>query len=204
MADPDIDLATVEDVKEYLSTSGFSFPPDDDGLLGKMITGASDFVEHWLARTFAVKTWTEVQDGTGGNAITLTNTPILQVASLAIDGQPIPAAPADGGFQAGYLFTDSEVIVRGFYFWRRRQNIIVTYQAGFAEIPPAVNRAVIELVALRYRQRTRVGEVSTHFHDGSTTTFSQKDMDAGTAAELKAFKRVAPVRGSVRLATTQL
>lgn len=198
------ELATLDQVKNWLNPSQQSFGEQDDQLLQQMITAASDFVEQYCSRVFEVTTWVEVQDGKGNQALNVTNPPIIQVPSLTIDGLIIPAAPTDGGFVAGYLFNDKEIIVRDYFFSRRKQNVIFTYQAGFRTIPPSIVEAVCGLVGWRYRQRTRVGEVSIHYQDGSTTAYSQKDMDGLTSDMLKPYRRVALPYGFCKPAPVQL
>jgi hypothetical protein len=140
----------------------------------------------------------EVRDGTGGQQLQFACFPVSAVLSLTIDGVAIPPAPPPSpstGLTAGYVFSPTQLAVRGYYFTRRAQNVIVTYTAGYSAIPPEIAQACIELVALRYRERTRVGEVSKSVGGGETVTYAQKDMSSSIATLLQQYRVVAPVSG---------
>src|SRR5579884_302346 len=190
------DLCQLGDVKAWLSLGQNPLPNADDALLSRLITAASRFIGSWLGRqVWPPAVWQEVRDGSGGNTLVFANFPVTAVSSLTIDGLAIPAAPAGGGFDAGYRFTETVLSLTGYRFTRRQQNVIVTYTAGYAAVPDDISQACIELVALRYRERTRIGEVSKALAGGETVTFSQKDMSDSTRTLLMPYKAVAPVSG---------
>jgi hypothetical protein len=200
------DLTTLSDVKAWLQVGQSAFPPTDDALLARLITAASQYIQTWLNRRIAPADYTEVRDGTGGQRLQFACFPVTAVQSLTIDGIPIPPAPppAPGtGLTAGYMFSSTEIALRGYYFTRRPQNVVMTYTAGYPVTPPELSQACIELVALRYRERTRVGEVSKALGGGETVSYAQKDMSAATATLLQQYRAVAPVAaGFVMLAAT--
>jgi len=197
------DLTTLADVKAWLATGQNPFPSTDDALLTRLITAASGFIQSWLNRQIAPGDWLEVRDGTGGQRLAFANTPVIAVLSLSIDGLTIPPAPNDGGFRAGYVFSPTELALRGYVFTRRAQNTIVTYTAGFATTPPDIAQACIELVGLRYRERTRIGEVGRQLGGAERVTFSEQDMSADVKLLLSQYRLVAPANGfSRRLAAT--
>ena len=68
------------------------------------------------------------------------------------------------------------------------QNVAVTYTAGFAATPPEIEQACIELVALRYKERDRIGHVSKGIA-GETVTFQQKDMPPDVQTLLDQYRR---------------
>jgi hypothetical protein len=192
------DLTTLADVKAWLQTGQNPFPATDDALLTRLIAAASEFVQNWLGRQIASADWLEMRDGTGGQLLAFANIPVTAILSLSIDGLMIPPASADGGFGAGYIFTPTELALRGYVFTRRPQNVIVTYTAGCAATPPDIAQACIELVCLRYRERTRIGEVSKSLGGGETVTFSQKDMPDAVKTLLSQYRAVAPASGFAR------
>jgi hypothetical protein len=192
------DLTTLADVKAWLQTGQNPFPATDDALLTRLIAAASEFIQNWLGRQIAAADWLEVRDGTGGQLLAFANIPVTAILSLSIDGLMIPPASADGGFGAGYIFTPTELALRGYVFTRRPQNVIVTYTAGYAATPPDIAQACIELVCLRYRERTRIGEVSKSLGGGETVTFSQKDMPDAVKTLLTQYRAVAPASGFAR------
>src|SRR5438105_9234568 len=170
------DLTTLADVKAWLQTGANPFPATDDALIQRLVTAASQFIQSWLNRQIAAADWLELRDGTGGQLLVFANSPVTAVLSLSIDGLNIPPAPSDGGFAAGYSFTPTELALRGYVFTRRPQNVIVTYTAGYATTPPDIAQAAVELVCQRYRERSRIGEVSQAMGGGETVTFPQQAM----------------------------
>jgi len=193
------DLCALSDVTAWLQTGQNPFPSVDDALLTRLITAASQFIETWLQRQIAVSDWIEVRDGNGGQRLAFANFPVSQVWSLSIDGLAIPPAPAGGGFGAGYVFSPTELALRGYVFTRRAQNVSVTYTAGYASVPADIAQACIELVCQRYRERTRIGEVSKSLMSGETVTYSQKDMSDDVKTLLSQYRAVAQTSSFARV-----
>jgi hypothetical protein len=193
------DLCQLSDVTGWLQTGQNPFPATDDALISRLITAASQFIQTWLQRQIAVSDWIEIRDGDGGQRLAFANVPVTQVWSLSIDGLTIPPAPANGRFGAGYVFSPTELALRGYVFTRRAQNVSVTYTAGYASVPPDITQACIELVALRYRERTRIGEASKALMSGETVTYAQKDMSDDIKTLLSQYRAVAPVSGFARV-----
>jgi hypothetical protein len=198
------DLTTLADVKAWLQTGQDSFPGTDDVLLARLITAASQFIQIWLNRQIASADWRELRDGNGGQRLAFANFPVSAVLSLSIDGLAIPASPPDGGFGAGYVFSPTELALRGYVFTRRAQNVAVTYTSGYPVTPPDIAQAAIELVCQRYRERTRIGEVSRALGGGETVTYSQLDMGEDVRLLLLSqYRALVPVSGFARrLAST--
>jgi hypothetical protein len=193
------DLTTLADVKLWLQTGQGAFPNTDDALLARLITAASQFIQTWLQRQIAPGDWQEVRDGTGGQRLAFANNPVISVLSLSIDGLAIPRSPTDGGYGAGYVFSPTELALRGYVFTRRAQNVIVTYTAGYAVTPPDIAQAAIELVSQRYSERTRIGEVSRALSGTETVSYSQQDMGDDVKLLLSQYRALAPVSGFARL-----
>ncbi|HEY1503366.1 MAG TPA: head-tail connector protein [Stellaceae bacterium] len=182
------DLTTLANVKAYLS------PPlvttADDALLSRLVTAASQFIQSWLNRTIAAASYTETRSGAGGTRLFLRNRPVTAVASVTVDGVAIAASsPAPMG--DGYLFDDSSVFLIGHSFTRAAQNVTVQYTAGYASTPPEIEQACIALVALRYKERDRIGQASKNV-GGETVSFQQKDMPADVATILDQYRNVVP------------
>jgi len=192
------DLTTLADVKAWLQTGQDAFPDTDDALLTRLIAAASQFVQRWLQRQIVPSDWQEIRDGTGGTRLAFANIPVSAVLSLSIDGLAIPPSPADGGHGAGYVFSPTELALRGYVFTRRAQNVIVTYTAGFAVTPSDIAQAAIELVSQRYLERTHIGEVSRALGGAETVSYSQQDMSGDVKLLLSQYRLVAPVSGFAR------
>jgi hypothetical protein len=196
------DLTTLGEVKAWLQTGQAAFPDTDDALLTRLITAASRFIQKWLNRDTASVDWYEMRDGTGGQRLTFGNFPVTAVLSLSIDGLAIPPAPDNGGFGAGYVFSPTELALRGYVFTRRPQNVAITYTAGYPVIPPDIAQACIDLVCLRYRERTRIGEVSRATGGTETVTYSQRDMSEHVKLLLSQYRLVTPVSAFRQVAPT--
>jgi hypothetical protein len=187
------DLTTLADVKAWLQTGHNAFPVTDDGLLTRLITAASQYIQSWLSRPIALADYTEVRDGTGGESLQFACFPVVEVRSLTIGGQAIPRAASTQA--AGYVFSPTQLFVRGCKFNRGLQNVAVFYTAGYPSIPPDIAQACIELVALRYRERTRIGEVSKSLGGAETVTYVQKDLSDAIKTLLQQYRMVIPVVG---------
>jgi len=179
------DLTTLANVKAWFA------PPltttTDDALLTRLISAASDFILSWLDRDLALQSYTEPRDGSGGNRLSFANTPVTSVQSLSIDGLAIPAAP--DAISPGFVYSATQLYLRGYRFCRGVQNVAIAYTAGYAATPLEVEQACIELVALRYRERERIGHVSKSLA-GETVSFSQKDMSDDIKTLLSLYRRV--------------
>lgn len=188
MAEPlSADLTTLENVKEWL---GILETEADDTLLARLITAASQFIQTWIGRLIASQGYTEVRDGHGGRRLIFANYPVTAVASVKVDGVAIPAA--NGALAAGYRFTATFLSLTGYAFTRALGNVELAYTAGYAATPPELEQACIDLVALRYKERERIGQVSASLA-GQTVTFSQKDVPDGVRTVLNAWKKVVPL-----------
>ena len=190
------DLTNLSDVKAWLQTGQSAFPATDDALLTRLITAASQYIQTWLNRVIAIADYIEVRDGTGGQRLQFGCFPARAVLSLTIDGIAIPPAPPASpstGLTAGYVFSSTQLALRGYYFTRQIQNVVVSYTAGYSVTPPELAQACIDLVALRYRERMRVGEVSKAIGGRETVNYSQKDMSASTLTLLQQYRVVTPI-----------
>src|SRR5207237_4236821 len=124
------DLTTLGDVKSWLQTGQNAFPATDDGLLTRLITAASQFIQTWLNRQIASQDWIETRDGLG-NAFSPSEMrcqfaafPVTAVNRVVVDGVMIPPIPPStqsgsvlaGTFaaQPGYLFTPTQLVLRGY------------------------------------------------------------------------------------------
>lgn len=185
------DLTTLADVKTWLQTGQAAFPSTDDALLTRLVTAASQYIQTWLNRQIASVDYLEVRDGTGSHRLQFACFPVTAVLSLTIDGQAVPAAASFNA--AGYRFSSTQLSVRGYRFKRGAQNVVIAYTAGYSTTPPEVAQACIELVSLRYRERTRIGEVSRSLGGTETVAYAQKDMSDPIKTLLQQYRLVAPI-----------
>jgi hypothetical protein len=212
------DLTTLGDVKSWLQTGQNVFPTTDDALLTRLITAASQFIQTWLNRQIASQDWIETRDGLG-NALgpgearyQFAAFPVTAVSSVVVDGVVIPAIPTPaqpglvvGTFavQPGYLFTPTQLVIRGCAVPRKAGCVTLQYTAGYAKPPADLAQACIELVTLRYRERGRIGEIAKAIGGGQTVSYSQKDMSDSTKSLIQQYRRVAPIAGSLLSVSSQ-
>jgi hypothetical protein len=182
-------LTTLADVKAYLNIADTL----SDALLTSLIGAVSGWVERRIQRNILEATYTDTYSGKGipQTSQMLRNYPIVAVSSLSIDGVILPASPAFG--QAGYGFDEYSVFLTGYYFGKGRNNIVISYTAGYAATPADLNQAVIEVVSLRFRERSRVGEISHHVGSETVVSFVQKDVPADVLTLLQRYEKRIPV-----------
>lgn len=181
------DLTTLANVKQWVNVSGTG----DDGLLTRLITSVSNFIQTWLNRTMASVAYTETYDGSGGVRQMTVNFPVTAVSSVTVDGSAIPQST--GVTVPGYTFDLYGLVMRGSYrFARGQQNVVISYTAGYATLPVEIEQAAIELVSLRYAERRRPG-VSSQNIGGETVTYREVGMTDSISALLIQYKKVVPV-----------
>jgi hypothetical protein len=88
-------------------------------------------------------------------------------------------------------------VIRGYAVPRKAGCVSLQYTAGYAVPPADLSQACIELVALRYRERGRIGEVAKAIGGGQTVSYSQKDMSDSIKSLIQQYRRVAPIAGSL-------
>jgi hypothetical protein len=136
------DLATLQDVKDWINQTSST----DDKMLARLITSLSGAMYSYLSRQIVIpRQVTERYDGLGNDRLLLRNYPVLSVSNLTISGSIIPAgtypsSSSPGWPPSGYNFTPWDGLVPGkpqildtfgYCFIVGRQNISVTYMAGY-------------------------------------------------------------------------
>ena len=212
------DLTTLADVRSWLQMGQNPFPATDDELLTRLITAASQYIQTWLNPQIASQNWIETRDGLGSvlgpgeTRYQFAAFPVTAVFRVIVDGVEIPAipAPTQSGTVAvgtpsarqGYLFTPTQLVIRGYPVPRKTACVILQYTAGYTAPPADLAQACIELVALRYRERGRIG-VAKAIGNGQTVSYSQKDMSDSIKTVIEQYRRVAPIENSLLPAASQ-
>lgn len=181
-----IDMTTLSDVKSWLGLTVST----DDAQISRLITAASDWIQNYLSRDIVVTTYTdEIYHGNGQVQLMLRQYPIVAVSSVqVISGSTVLATYA----ASDVYFDDRSVYLKSGTFPRGQGNIKITYQAGYTTIPFTLQQATIELVAMRYREKDRVGHVSKQL-GGETVTFNISDMPNSVRTILNNNANVVPV-----------
>lgn len=179
-------LTTLEHVKAWLGVQSVS----DDALLTRLIESASALIESYLQRTLAHQPYSETRNGCGKPIMLFGHYPVSAVESVKVNGREI--APSAGFGLPGYHAERESLLLIGSVFDRGLGNVELRYTAGYAEIPPEIAQACIELVALRYKERDRIGHQSKTLA-GETVTFFIGDLPASVKTALAPYRRVAPL-----------
>lgn len=172
------DLCTLGDVKEWLGLK----TQDADPVLARLITATSAHIESWLSRPIATKTVTEKYSGNGGSAMQLRGYPIQSVSSVTVDGLACTAFHFD---EANLVRDDYGVFTRG------QANVVVTYTAGYAAIPEEIAQCAVELVALRFKERDRIGLTTQALAQGNTS-YAREEFPPHIKSLLQQWRRVSP------------
>lgn len=180
-------LTTLQNVKEYLGKTDNSSDP----LLERLITAASASISQYTNRNLLTASYTETSDGLGNFYTCTKNFPVTAVASVTIDGVSIPIS--SGPLDNGFFFDAWGVGVRGCQFNRGRQNVTITYTAGYATIPADIEQACIDLVAMKFREKDRVGVRSHSVGPGGSTVYITMAMPDSVKAVLSNYIRRIPL-----------
>ena len=134
------DLTSVTNVKARLGLP--NAPTPSDTLLASLVTAASRSIYAALSRTSLLpRAYTDVID-IESERVYLANWPVLSVTSVTLDGLALPLATAVSTQPyLGYLLAPGDAAppgrpqaldIFGRRAWRRRQGLVVSYQAGYA------------------------------------------------------------------------
>lgn len=196
------DLTTVANVKAWMNLPATI--SNDDPTLMRLVSAASQFVQTYLNRTIAVSTYTDSYTGSGSDTLALANYPVTGVTSLTI--ATVPVSQSSDGLQAGYVFDDRFIYLIGnayassvfpgaapnkFPKWPPK-GVQIVYSAGFATMPFDIEQATLELIALKYSDRSHFGQASKSIN-GEVVSFITADMPAGVKTLLNNYRKVVPV-----------
>ncbi len=174
------DLTTLEKVRDHLGIVS----SDADTVLARLITSSSAWVESRLGQEVLTRTITETRDGDGTGLLLLQQYPVQSVTSVTVDAVAVSArATVDGD---GWVRDGRRLELIGDVFTKGTQNVVIVYSAGVATCPTDLEQAVIEHVALRYRDRKRtglasesgLGEASAVYNDAGSMGYIMGVIDA--------------------------
>lgn len=183
----EIDLTTVQNAIAYLPEM-MTAPPS---LIQRLVTSSSSFIQTHLDRIFTIKTCTENRNGNGHAVMPFYDYPVVALNSLVIDGQSI-SPYVQGSGTIGYLFDIKTLYLKNGVFSKGIQNIAINYDAGYQTIPYEIEQVTIDLIALKYKQRERIGLLSVHMGT-ETTTYSRTDLTEDAKRLLQQYQRVTPI-----------
>src|SRR4051812_31512044 len=141
MADALVDLVSSSEATAYLTAMGQAAPAN----LDVIITGVSAVMQEYASRRFVSQPYSVVVNGQGGSLLSLPNFPITAVSAFAVDGVAWQAAQTPT--QRGYVFSETQIGLRGGIICRGFQNVSVTYTAGYSPVPADLKLACNEGIA---------------------------------------------------------
>lgn len=128
-------LVSEEDALEYVGAENVRNVPR----FNKMLAGLSDFVRAKIDRPIEIAEQTELLDGNGESTLRLTQTPVVSLESVEIDGEDVTASCLF--YDHGDLVIEDDVFPTGY------QNVEVVYDAGFEEtVPERLQLAVLMIM----------------------------------------------------------
>lgn len=171
-------LITLQDAKEHLTIVGAESDPVIEGL----INTASALCEDFTGRALKSAERTEVYDGTAGTELTLRQYPITEVATVEFLTSGPPDAWTEQDLSAYGLYVVQPVEdtigfrTLAFPYWR--QNVRVTYTAGYVAVPSKLKEACRQIVLSIWKQRDKqaAGVSSMSVPGGQTVTYTTEDI----------------------------
>jgi hypothetical protein len=187
-AAPD-DFCTVNDLASWLP----NYNHNDDTNLQNLITYGSLQILTYLNRPHilasVIGTLNEIYDGNDSDLLLPHYFPIIAVAAVSVDGVSLMQSTLPT--LSGFVWDSRRILLRGFMFSRGRQNIQVSYTAGYSAIPLDLKQAAIEAFALAYRQRTHIGEKSNSMGGQANLAFDLSDVPPRSVAVFNQYRRIA-------------
>jgi hypothetical protein len=81
--------------------------------------------------------------------------------------------------------------LRGLVFTKADFNVSVVYKTGWATVPPPLERAAVEIVAWRYKEKDRIAQSSKGVGQ-ETVSFSQDEAPKDAMRVLDQYRNVVP------------
>lgn len=177
-------LATAADLKTMLAIQH----SDDDALLTRYVAAAAEWFEGQIGRAIESTTYTDIVDGSGTSVLVPSQYPVISVTSLTVDGVLVPQSTAYG--VDGWFLSGDVIRFRGttYRITSGTGNVELEFVAGYAAVPADVTQAVLEMAALMYRERDRVGQQSRSGQDGSVSFYYAPP--ARVVSTLETYRRV--------------
>jgi hypothetical protein len=178
------DLTTLANAQGWCNST-------DSVLLPRLISALSASIENWLGYNVISASYTQTLDGDGRTRLYLPQIPITAVSSLIVGLTTIQPSPAFG--QGGYVIDGNcrfpgaplnsglSISLRpgsfGFsgmggpnYFWEGKQNVFISYTAGFPLVPPDLEQACLYWLKIAFADSAPgINPVLSALKAGATT-----------------------------------
>jgi hypothetical protein len=136
-------IVTIDEALAHLRAANVISTEPDLDQLEWLCSVATDAVERDLGRTIVRRSITETYDG-GRGEIVLRQTPVVSVTSINEAGVVLSASDYVVNTSTGILYRGSGI--SSWWFAWGRQNIAVTYVAGYTNPPPVVRKVALNTV----------------------------------------------------------
>lgn len=174
---------TTQDVVDILGRGGTA----DPGMI-IAVDAACDTVRTLAERQFNYGTTTVTLDGTGTDALLLPELPVANAGTVTVNGTAV----------TDYKLNDNGVLFRtagtaltwcGGYWPEGRQNITVTFEHGYADVPRDARMVALNLAC----RMITAGMASSEQVGDVQISYAESGMDV-TPGELRILQKYRPIR----------
>lgn len=182
MANAAVDLTTLDKLKARLGLGQVVLSADDEADLTRLVTEVSSRFQTECSDSLILGARVDTFDGANNSRVWLEHGAppnasaswSLTVTSVVVDDETIPESNAGG--DGWSLVEGGRIVLTGYRFTQGYGNCVISYTAGFDvtspawDVPSDIEGAVIELAALRWKEKDRIGQVSKSV-SGETVDF---------------------------------
>ena len=169
-------ITSLEATKDYLEIDDAT----QDDILGVLIDAASDYVKHATGLEFVETTYKEAIDGKGRKALTLSQHPVISIASLEVNDRVIEEYHQ---YDSGVIKRKSNIFPEG------DLNVEIEYTAGYKEIPQDLQKAVWSMINTQLEGKDYEGLESYSIGDESMT-WRTDNLPPETVQTIQSYKSV--------------
>lgn len=177
-------FATVAQIKAFAGITVATYDAD----LDVIAAGVTSAMQAYMRRELVLATYSSELHSlsVASPLLLLDHRPLVSVSSVLIDGDPVTDYQIDA--KLGALYREAG--------WPAgRYHLAVTYQAGFATIPPAIASAALEQARAQWSRHAfggnRHGEAQRAEASGGSTAFVVDAWYPGVRETMDAFRRSA-------------
>jgi len=163
-------LCTSDEVRDFLSGT---LSVDDMDRIISLINSTSKLFENYCCRTIVANDFTEYYDGGYSKLLFLDNFPINTINSVYL----VEDLSTETIIPSGeYKIVDSIGIYYPSVFPLGIQNIKVSYEAGYDEVPEDIKQVCIEEVVRVFKRRDRLDVTSISKPEGNYNVISDPSL----------------------------